>query len=110
MTTSGTTVQTLTIDWGEAEKGPGGARQWLGAWLVSRDGTEGDFFYDGPGGGQTTHTVPPEAVGLRLRWWPPLPAGQANELQQGRTNASRPVFFDEHAGARLEVSALAIAP
>jgi hypothetical protein len=62
---------TLVIDWGETDKAPELRKKWLGAWLVSRDGEEGEYFYDGPGGGQTTHDIPSEAVGVRLRWWPP---------------------------------------
>src|SRR5688572_20156591 len=64
-------AKTLTINWGEADKAPEQRKKWLGAWLVSRDGEEGEYFYDGPGGGQTTHDIPVEVVGLRLRWWPP---------------------------------------
>ena len=106
-----TQVRTLTIDWGESEKGPEGSRRWLGAWLVSRDGVEGDFFYDGPGGRATTHPVPAEAVGVRLRWWKAVPPGeQDNEAQRGRTNASRPHYFDEGSGPDLALSALTIAP
>ena len=64
-------AKTLTINWGEAEKAVAQRKRWLGSWLVSRDGEEGDNFYDGPGGVETTHEVPPEAIGFRLRWWPP---------------------------------------
>ena len=63
-------VEQLTIDWGETAKAPEERKRWLGSWLVSRDGEEGDYFYDGPGGQETMHTVPPNAVGFRLRWWP----------------------------------------
>jgi hypothetical protein len=61
----------LDINWGETDKASNARKRWLGAWLVSREGEEGEYFYDGPGGQQTTHDIPPEAVGLRLRWWPP---------------------------------------
>jgi hypothetical protein len=64
-------VKKLIIDWGEADKAPHVRKRWLGSWLVSRDGEEGDYFYDGPGGVETTHDIPPEAIGLHLRWWPP---------------------------------------
>lgn len=64
-------AQKLTIHWGEAEKALAARKRWLGSWLVSRDGEEGDNFYNGPGGAETTHDVPDEAIGLRLRWWPP---------------------------------------
>ena len=40
--------ETLHLDWGEAEKAPADRKRWLGAWLVSREGEEGDYFYDGP--------------------------------------------------------------
>lgn len=61
----------LVMHWGETDKTPEMRKRWLGAWLVSRDGEEGEYFYDGPGGAETTHDVPTEAVGVRLRWWPP---------------------------------------
>lgn len=61
----------LTINWGEADRAPETRKRWLGSWLVSREGEEGDNFHDGPGGVETTHDVPSEAIGLRLRWWPP---------------------------------------
>jgi len=61
----------LTINWGEAEKAVAQRKRWLGSWLVSRDGEEGENFYDGPGGVETIHDIPPEAIGFRLRWWPP---------------------------------------
>lgn len=111
MVASETRVTTLAIDWREDDKPAAECRLWLAAWLVSRDGEEGDFFYDGPGGGQTSHAVPADAVGLRLRWWKALPPGeQDNEAQRGRTNASRPYYFDEQAGPELALSALTVAP
>lgn len=111
MVASKTGVETLTVDWREADKPAAECRLWLAAWLVSRDGQEGDFFYDGPGGGETSHAVPDDAVGVRLRWWKALPAGeQENEAQRGRTNASRPYYFDDHSGPQLTVSALTLAP
>jgi len=64
-------VKKVTIDWGEADKAPETRKRWLGSWLVSREGEEGDNFHAGPGGVETTHDIPPEAIGLRLRWWPP---------------------------------------
>jgi len=62
---------TLEMNWGEADKAPETRKRWLGAWLVSRDGEEGEYFYDGPSGGQSRHDIPSDALGLRLRWWPP---------------------------------------
>jgi len=59
-------IETLRMDWGEADKAPADRKRWLGAWLVSRDGEEGDYFYDGPSGQETSHAVPPEAIGFRL--------------------------------------------
>lgn len=64
-------AKTLTINWGEMDKAPETRKRWLGAWLVSREGEEGEYFYDGPGGVETTHDIATEAVGIRLRWWPP---------------------------------------
>ena len=61
----------LTIHWGEADKATEQRKRWLGSWLVSRDGEEGDNFYEGSGGVETTHDIPSEALGFRLRWWPP---------------------------------------
>lgn len=63
--------KTLEINWGETDKAPEQRKKWLAAWLVSRDGEEGEYFYDGPGGVETVHDIPTEAVGVRLRWWPP---------------------------------------
>ncbi len=110
MVASETKVQTLTVDWGEAEQAPGERRQWLGAWLVSRDGMEGDFFYDGSGGQETAHAVPAEAVGFRLRWWAPAGGDEPGGAQRGRANAARPYFFDADAGPDVRVSALRLAP
>lgn len=60
----------LTVDWGEAELAEERRKRWMGSWLVSPEGEEGDYFYDGPGGRQTEHAVPAGALGVRLRWWP----------------------------------------
>jgi hypothetical protein len=99
------------MDWREGDKPEAECRAWLAAWLVSRDGMEGDFFYEGPGGGQTSHVVPENAVGVRLRWWKAVPPGeQDNEAQRGRTNLSRPFYFDDYAGPEVALSALAISP
>ena len=111
MVSSETRVKTLTMDWCEGEKPAGECRTWLGAWLLSRDGMEGDFFYDGPGGGQTSHAIPQDAVGVRLRWWRAVPPGeQDNEAQRGRTNLSRPYYFDDQAGPEVTLTAIALAP
>ena len=60
----------LVVDWGEAELVEERRKRWMGSWLVSPEGEEGDYFYDGPGGRQTEHAVPTGARGVRLRWWP----------------------------------------
>lgn len=64
------TVDRLIVDWGEAELAENRRKRWMGSWLVSREGEEGAYFYDGPGGQETHHAVPAEAIGVRLRWWP----------------------------------------
>ncbi len=88
----------LKVDWGEADLDPGDRRSWLGAWLVSRDGVEGEFFYDGPGGTVTTHEIPPDAVGLRLRSWPP----ESPERTSGRQPvATKPFYLDGYDGGTV---------
>lgn len=88
----------ITVDWGEAELAEGDRRTWLGAWLVSRDGVEGEFFYDGPGGHVTRHAVPSEAVGIRLRSWPP----ESPERSAGRQPvATKPFFLDAYDGGTV---------
>ena len=64
------TVDRLIVDWGEAELAENQRKRWMGSWLVSREGEEGEYFYDGPGGQETQHAVPAGALGVRLRWWP----------------------------------------
>jgi hypothetical protein len=63
-------VKQLIVAWGEAELAENQRKRWMGSWLVSREGEEGEYFYDGPGGQETQHEVPAEAIGVRLRWWP----------------------------------------
>ncbi|MGD9934138.1 MAG: hypothetical protein AB7T37_10500 [Dehalococcoidia bacterium] len=94
----------LKVDWGEAELAEGDRRTWLGAWLVNRDGVEGEFFYDGPGGKVTNHTIPSDAVGLRLRSWPP----ESPERVLGRQPLStKPFYFDGYDGAAVKALELA---
>ena len=50
--------ETLSLDWGETEKAPADRKRWLGAWLVSREGEEVDYFYDGPSGRQNSRPLP----------------------------------------------------
>ena len=59
-------MASVTIDWGESDLDQRDRRKWLGAWLVDRQGMEGDFFYDGTGGEVTTHEIPDAAVGIRF--------------------------------------------
>jgi hypothetical protein len=90
---------TVTIDWGEHGVPPDDRRSWLAAWLVDRDGMEGEFFYDGRGAEITTHAIPDGAVGFRLRSWPPengpRSAGQ-------RPYATKPFWFDGYDGVTLK--------
>ena len=64
------TVSQLIVDWGEADMAENQRKRWMGSWLVSHEGEEGEYFYDGPGGRETRHAVPVDAIGIRLRWWP----------------------------------------
>jgi len=94
----------LKVDWGEAELAESDRRTWLGAWLVSPDGVEGEFFYDGPGGRVTNHEIPSGAVGLRLRSWPP----ESKERVPGRQPlATKPFYFDGYDGSALKALELA---
>lgn len=88
-------VKELVVDWGESDKDESERRIWLAAWLVDKDGTEGDFFYDGRGGQTTTHQVPAEAVGFRLRWWPAARDDNSSALGSRQPTISRPYYFDE---------------
>ena len=101
-------MATLTIDWGEHELDERDRRKWLGAWLVDREGVEGDFFYDGNGGATTSHEIPDGAVGIRLRCWPPEnPTGTGSGAGTGaRPYATRPVWFDSYDGSTLNATQL----
>ncbi|MGE0684412.1 MAG: hypothetical protein AB7P69_26340 [Candidatus Binatia bacterium] len=100
-------VKQVTIDWGETDKTPEQRKIWLGAWLVSRDGEEGEYFYDGPGGVETTHDVPAEAVGFRLRWWPPADA-PANLAIGPIATLAEDYFLPEGPEQRLSVKAMSL--
>lgn len=60
----------LTIDWPDMANEEGTPMLWFGAWLVGDAGGEGGWFHSGRGGACTSHEVPPEATGVRLRRWP----------------------------------------
>jgi hypothetical protein len=90
---------TVTIDWGEHDLAPSDRRSWLAAWLVDREGVEGEFFYDGRGGEVTTHPIPEHAVGFRLRCWPPETGSQSAGQ---RPYATKPFWFDTYDGATLK--------
>lgn len=101
-------VEQLTIDWGETEKNPGDRKRWMASWIVARDGEEGDYFYEGPGGQTTTHVVPPEAIGVRLRWWPSENAGIGQTQVGAMANLVAPYFFPERAPGTLSITALSL--
>jgi hypothetical protein len=101
-------VERLTIDWGEAHKAPQDRKQWMGSWVVARDGEEGDYFYEGPGGQVTTHTVPPEAIGICLRWGPSENEGIGQTQVGAMANLVEPYFFPEGAQGTLAVAALSL--
>lgn len=101
-------ARTLTIDWGEHDLEPRDRRTWLAAWLVDRDGVEGDFFYDGPAGTTTTHEIPETAVGMRLRCWPPENPASPNSSAGagGRPYATKPFWFDTYDGSTVKAAEL----
>jgi len=96
----------VTINWGETEKPPEARKRWLGSWLVSRDGEEGDYFYDGWGGTETIHAVPPEAIGLRLRWWPPSNQVDLNLEFGPLPTLTEAYFFPPGSEQAIKVAAL----
>jgi hypothetical protein len=85
----------LTIDWGEHGEEEARRREWMASWLVSADGEEGDFFYEGQGGTVTTHEVPANAVGLRFRWYPPGDSS-VRAFQRTPIMMRRLYLFEEH--------------
>lgn len=101
-------VEHITIDWGEAEKSPLDRKRWMGSWVVARDGEEGEYFYEGPGGQVTTHPVPPEAIGICLRWWPSENEGIGQTPVGAMANLVEPYFFPEGAEQTLAVNALSL--
>ena len=102
---------TLRLDWGEAEKAPADRRRWLGAWLISREGEEGDYFYDGPGGRHTTHRVPPaRAIGFRLRWYPSENEVSVNLELGPLASVVDDYLFAEQSGPELRLAVLELLP
>ncbi len=96
----------LAMNWGEAEKAPEARKRWLGSWLVSRDGEEGDCFYDGPGGVETMHDVPVEAIGLRLCWWPPSETVELNLEFGPLATLAEDYFFPTRSEQTIIVAAM----
>ena len=103
-------IETLMIDWGEANTPPDDRKHWLGAWVVSQDGEEGDYFYDGPGGQATTHAVPAEAIGFRLRWYPGENDASVNLELGPMVSLVDDYLFASQAGPTLQVAALDLLP
>jgi hypothetical protein len=98
----------LTITWGEAEKPHDQRKRWLGSWLVSREGEEGEYFYDGPGGTITTHNIPAEAIGLRLRWWPPDSQVDLNLEFGPLPTLAKEYFFSSGSGQTVTIGAMEV--
>jgi hypothetical protein len=96
----------LTIDWGETDKAAEKRRRWLGSWLVSREGEEGEYFYEGPGGTATSHDIPTEAIGVRLRWWPPEDQVDLNLEFGPLTTLADDFFFPTEARNIISMSAM----
>jgi hypothetical protein len=99
-------IEQLTVDWGEGDKGPLDRKRWMGSWVVSRDGEEGEYFYDGPGGQVTSHVVPSDAVGICLRWWPSENEGIGQTQVGAMANLIEPYFFPTDTRGTLTVEAL----
>lgn len=102
-------VKAVSIDWGEADKVPGDRRRWMGSWVVSPDGEEGEYFYEGTGGQTTTHAVPPDALGFRLRWWPSENEGIGQTQVGAMATLAEVYFFPEGAAGTLKIAALELA-
>ncbi|MGE0821855.1 MAG: hypothetical protein AB7G75_29250 [Candidatus Binatia bacterium] len=99
-------IEQLTIDWGEADKAPQDRKRWMASWVVARDGEEGEYFFEGPGGERTTHIVPPEAIGICLRWWPAESEGIGQTQVGAMANLLEPYFFPEGSQGSLTITAL----
>lgn len=96
----------LTVDWGEADKAPGDRKRWMGSWVVSSDGEEGEYFYEAVGGQATTHVIPPEAIGIRLRWWPSENEGIGQTQVGTMANLLDLYFFPDEAKETVTVKAV----
>lgn len=101
-------VEQLTIDWGEADKAPQDRKRWMGSWVVSADGEEGEYFYEGAGGQVATYPVPAEAIGIRLRWWPAENEGIGQTQVGAMANLIEPYFFPDEAQGTLTVAVLSL--
>jgi hypothetical protein len=99
-------VEKVVIDWGEADKAARDRKRWMGSWVVSRDGEEGEYFYESEGGQITTHTPPPDAIGLRLRWWPSENEGIGQTQVGAMANLVEIYFFPEGTARTIKVAAL----
>jgi hypothetical protein len=81
--------QSVKIEWRDGQS----ERLWMGAWIVSQDGAEGDIFYDGPGSATSELEVPDGALGVRLRCW------EASERAGGGLGRAaftiKPIFFTD---------------
>jgi hypothetical protein len=60
----------ITVDWPSELNEHGRTMLWFGSWIVGRDGTEGQWFYNGRGGTREQYEAPPRAIGVRIRRWP----------------------------------------
>lgn len=98
----------LVIHWGEADKASHDRKRWMGSWVVARDGEEGEYFFEGPGGQVTSHAVPPDAIGICLRWWPPESEGFGQTQVGAMANLLAPYFFPEEASSKCAVEALSL--
>jgi hypothetical protein len=96
----------LRVDWGEADKAQDKRKRWLGSWLVSRDGEEGENFYEGPGGAETTHDIPAGVIGVRLRWWPPSDQVDLNLEFGPLTTLADDFLFPERTGDIISLAAM----
>ena len=94
----------LKIDWGEQEKDADDRRRWLGAWLVSVEGEEGEYFYDGPAGRETIHSIPPDAIGFRLRFYPSQNEVSVNLELGPMASVLEDYIFEATVGENMHVS------
>jgi hypothetical protein len=99
-------IEQIVIDWGEADKAPADRKQWMGSWVVSRDGEEGEYFHESVGGQTTTHTPPADAIGIRLRWWPSENEGIGQTQVGAMANLVDIYFFPDGAKGTLKIAAL----